>query len=222
MPPAVPEAQAALDFLAAARREHLLYEAIGLFWLWAEVVILFAMREARAVILLGATRPWRLRLLWWMAAFACFSIAVLARHYLLPAPPSAPDAMAAWYTASTRQHLAVWAAFVFGWVLLESLIVLEGVRAYRRFAVLCRAILRPAAVAVLLLAAASAAPQNASPHMAALLAADAGLQPWRNAVYLYLRIAGVAWIAVEWVAAILLWRGQALLWRAVREGARHA
>ena len=44
-------------------------------------------------------------------------------------------------------------------------------------------------------------------------AADAVYQ---NALYLYLRIAGVAWILVEWVAAIILWRGYCLLKKAAR------
>ena len=44
--------------------------------------------------------------------------------------------------------------------------------------------------------------------------------PYRNAVYLHLRLAGAVWIAVEWAAALLLWRGHRLLARAVasREG----
>lgn len=35
--------------------------------------------------------------------------------------------------------------------------------------------------------------------------------PYRNAMYLYLRLAGIVWIAVEWTAAILLWRASRLL-----------
>jgi len=35
--------------------------------------------------------------------------------------------------------------------------------------------------------------------------------PYRNAMYLYLRLAGIVWIAVEWTAAILLWRAYCLL-----------
>ncbi len=29
---------------------------------------------------------------------------------------------------------------------------------------------------------------------------------YQNALYLYLRIAGIVWITVEWIAAIVLWR----------------
>ena len=39
---------------------------------------------------------------------------------------------------------------------------------------------------------------------------------YRNALYLYLRLAGVVWVAVEWGAAILLWRGYRLLLSALR------
>lgn len=44
-------------------------------------------------------------------------------------------------------------------------------------------------------------------------------QPYRNAVYLFLRIAGAVWIAVEWVAAMLLWRAYRMLANAVAERA---
>lgn len=40
-------------------------------------------------------------------------------------------------------------------------------------------------------------------------------QLYRNAVYLFLRLASGAWIAVEWVAAFLLWRAYRLLANAV-------
>jgi hypothetical protein len=40
---------------------------------------------------------------------------------------------------------------------------------------------------------------------------------YRNAMHLYLRVAGVAWIVVEWIAAVLLWRSYRLLARAARD-----
>ncbi|MBI4558317.1 MAG: hypothetical protein HY706_12115 [Candidatus Hydrogenedentes bacterium] len=39
----------------------------------------------------------------------------------------------------------------------------------------------------------------------------------QNAVYLYLRLAGIAWIVVEWTAAIILWRAYRMLKRAIRQ-----
>ena len=47
--------------------------------------------------------------------------------------------------------------------------------------------------------------------------AKAAGQPYRNAVYLYLRLAGIAWIGAEWVAAVLLWLTYRLLLRAARQ-----
>jgi hypothetical protein len=47
--------------------------------------------------------------------------------------------------------------------------------------------------------------------------AHAADQPCRNAVYLYLRLAGVVWVVVEWVAAVMVWRTYRLLRAAARE-----
>jgi hypothetical protein len=44
-----------------------------------------------------------------------------------------------------------------------------------------------------------------------LLDAHAEDAVYRNAMYLYLRVAGLAWIAVEWVAAVVLWRAYRML-----------
>ncbi len=46
------------------------------------------------------------------------------------------------------------------------------------------------------------------------LAADA-LQPYENAVMLWLRIAGVVWISVEAIAAVVVWRAYFALRRAL-------
>lgn len=40
---------------------------------------------------------------------------------------------------------------------------------------------------------------------------------YRNAMYLYLRIAGVAWIGLEWIAAFILWRAYKRLRDAAKE-----
>lgn len=39
---------------------------------------------------------------------------------------------------------------------------------------------------------------------------------YENALYLYLRIAGIFWITVEWIAAIVLWRAYRLLRNAAK------
>jgi hypothetical protein len=47
--------------------------------------------------------------------------------------------------------------------------------------------------------------------IAALDAAQQADAVYANALLLYLRLAGVIWIAVEWVAAVILWRAYRLL-----------
>lgn len=42
------------------------------------------------------------------------------------------------------------------------------------------------------------------------------LDAYRNAMYLLLRLSGLAWIAVESIAAVILWRAYFVLRRAVR------
>ncbi|HNR30681.1 MAG TPA: hypothetical protein PKI11_07310 [Candidatus Hydrogenedentes bacterium] len=54
--------------------------------------------------------------------------------------------------------------------------------------------------------------------LAALQEAEGDVAPYRNALYLYLRVAGVVWIAVEWVAAIILWHAYRFLRAAQRTG----
>lgn len=56
-----------------------------------------------------------------------------------------------------------------------------------------------------------------SPALEMLKAAYAADAPYRNAIYLWLRIAGILWITVEWVAGIVLWRAWVHLRRAARE-----
>lgn len=82
--------------------------------------------------------------------------------------------------------------------------------------------LRRAAFAAVILASllmpgtliAAEAPSGGS-LLAALAEAETACAQHRNAVYLYLRIAGIVWIVVEWVAAVVLWRTYRLL-RAVQ------
>ncbi|MFM1918390.1 MAG: hypothetical protein RLZZ303_24 [Candidatus Hydrogenedentota bacterium] len=229
-----PDAIAGMAHITAAARSHLLIEAAGVFWLLAEVAILFAVREARRTLSGRPARDWRPRLALWISITAVPLLLLLLHAWTLTRidwldAPIKPESAAQRLTFHVHRHLAVWSLFIFGWVALETLIVAEGLRAYRHFGALCRRMLTPlrtAALAGLVAALAiEGAAQAASPQgpvMTALLEAEAALQPYRNAVYLYLRVAGVVWIAVEWVAAIALWRGQALLGRVARELAPHA
>lgn len=220
---------------------YMLFESAGLFWLGAEVAILFLVREGR--IYLQAAAPWqqpfwrretRRRALYWAAAFALLAAAVAWRHMggtpvyevLQKGLLGDPVDLAALKEAvrqSTHRHLVVWWCFVNGWVLLEAWIVAEGIRAYRRL----RQLLGPAAaggpkagaavvvggLAVLFSAPAWAveAPVNAPHLLPAIKRALAEDAAYRDAMYLYLRLAGVAWVSVEWVAALVLWRAWRLL-----------
>jgi len=209
-------------FLQTVEREQFIYECAGVFWLWAELAILFAVREGRSV-LLGKPRPsWLLRLLSWSAVFCVVLFPLLFRGWFLTGAATLatsspqPETLAAAYTQGVLIHLAVWSIFVLAWVLLESLIVYEGARTYGVFSARCRRLLNASAALLLLSVAALPAYATAlTPLGGAVQAADEALQPYRNAVYLHLRLAGVAWILVEWIAAVLLWRGQALLWKTV-------
>ena len=71
-------------------------------------------------------------------------------------------------------------------------------------------------VCVAALGAAAASLPDASGALQALKDAHAADAVYRNASHLYLRLAACAWIAVEWTAAVLLWRAYRLL-RAARE-----
>ncbi len=71
-------------------------------------------------------------------------------------------------------------------------------------------------VPALLLLCGWAAADSAT-DVAVLQSALAENQPYRNAVYLFLRLAGAVWIAVEWIAAFLLWRAWRLLAKAARD-----
>jgi len=62
----------------------------------------------------------------------------------------------------------------------------------------------------------AAAQAAETPLLAALQHAAHQDAPYRQAVYVYLRLAGLFWIAVEWIAAVLLWRGYRLLAAAAR------
>ncbi len=153
--------------------------------------------------------------------------------FLLVQPDAADAAFLDAVAQMTRQrngeHLVLWAAFVTGWVVLEVLIVYHGWRGHlllRRLldsssppsggftgnsrggavvvAGLLAFLLVPVAGAVTALQADNGLVQT----MRAAYAAQTG---YRDALYLYLRLAGVVWILVEWGAAVILWRAYRLL-----------
>ena len=134
-----------IEYLRSQHHHLLLVEAAGLFWILAELVILYGVAIGRRHL---DTEPLPERVTLtarerWLAVcgflgFALVCVAVFGRHLLLPpayACVEIPDLPAAQLTELLRSrtdvHLALWAGFVTVWVLLESIIVYQGWRAYR-------------------------------------------------------------------------------------------
>jgi hypothetical protein len=125
-------------------------ELAGLFWLAAELAILFAVLVARRH-LAAEPLPIRLRLVpherhratCWVWAMAALTMAVLSRHlFLVPLPVllatdgltglNAAAALAQAIHIRNGIHAILWTAFVAGWVILECAIVYHGLRVYQR------------------------------------------------------------------------------------------
>lgn len=141
---------AASDALAYAHRQYhrmLLIEGAGLFWILAELAILFVCICARQRL---ASRPPVLdptlnpteirRAARWLILFALGAVGVMGRHWIWPPVrtvlsgmhDSAPSTVAIReiWLARTYAHSAIWSLFVVLWVALEIAIVIEGWRAY--------------------------------------------------------------------------------------------
>ena len=222
------------SYLDARQRMALIVETAGLFWIAAELAILVLVVAGRRHI---GTEPLperfalnaneKRRVLIVLVAFVAASCILLARHFVPHAVDT--DHAAAVLLGRAHVHRAVWASFVTVWVLLETLIVYHGWRGYRRL----RRLLpddgtRPAIPAAALFLIPCAAVLASWPSLAAasdpvwqaIRDANAADQVYWNALYLYLRLAGVVWITVEWWAAVILIKGYRLLARAVyRRGA---
>ena len=145
------------------------------------------------------------------------------------------------YASRVYTHMSIWAVFVTGWVMLEILIVYFGYKAFlelkkhlktsgsggrRNFAGFrLRNIVAAIIVIVLMVCFAraflSAADTVLRENARAVTSAEAMIayvDPLlRNALHLYLRVAGVFWVGAEWVAVIIILRTYSLLRSAVRE-----
>ena len=130
-------------------RMELIVEAAGVFWIAAEVAILFCMTVAVRIL---ATRPLpsrisltqseRRRALLWGLAMGVLTASIFGRHLLIAPLPEAfstivmagTDVQARVeqaYNARTHIHIALWCSFITAWVLLEIAIVVLGIRSYR-------------------------------------------------------------------------------------------
>ncbi len=258
-----------------AREMRILFiELCGVFWIVAELVILFFVIEARRHLgrsPISAVPLWdrvstRRALLFMLFALAALGAVVLRPLFWTPLSwriqtgPLDVSAAAMLDFHAVLRHLTVWAAFVTVWVILEGAMVYQGYSAYRLFRKLVLAggggATRNSAgktvgispdgssggqggqaslVVLLLLGAFLAAGIVAAPVFAAqalnapaakavdsweqvVQLSENGLYPYRNALYLYLRIAGVVWIGVEWIAAFVLWRAWRVVDHALRNG----
>ncbi len=248
-----PEYEEALALASRLWTRDLVVEAAGLFWIAAELGILYLVLLARFHVEHRPSEPvpclspaFRRRLWRWIAGFLLLCVLIGARFYFYPLRDALeaalqtsahPDAIAALYARWAYTHALVWCAFITIWVILEAAIVYHGRHVYlglRRALSPVRhgSIARPsltngAPLSLLLLGAALvlAAPASAAmrihgfaPEQAAETFAHTheAFGALRNAVGLYLRIAGVVWITVEWIAAFYLWRGYRLIRRVSR------
>ena len=142
----------AIDPIADARsrfRMEMLIEASGVFWIAAEVAILFCMTAAVRIFAMrplpsgiALTEAERRRALCWAAGIAALAAAVFGRHLFVSPLPDAYGAIAAAgqdvrvlveqaYALRAHIHVAIWCAFITAWVLLEIAIVVQGIRAYK-------------------------------------------------------------------------------------------
>jgi hypothetical protein len=134
---------------------HLLTESAGIFWLWAEILILYAVCTARRGLrsgdLSGVQHLVPLlsgRIRWILAMLLIASMALLARHAFFlqwlrtnarDAAASGQDVLLPGLARLDQQHILLWSAFVVMWVFLECAIVWQGWRVY----CVMRAQLRP-------------------------------------------------------------------------------
>jgi len=242
------------EIIQSARVEYcrvLLTETAGLFWILAEICILFAVRVGRRLLDAEGlslesiqVRFEKTRAMVWGGLFLLFSAVLFGRHLFdsplhrqlvqVAAGGDGVDLGRALnaHVSLMRAHYAVWASFVTLWVILEAGIVYNGWRGYRRLAELLAARQPPpsqmgvlpfmlvGAAAIgsfIAFGAAHASEMGADTLRRMLGEAHAANTVYRNALYLYLRLAGVVWIAVEWLAAFVLWRSFNLIAGVMRD-----
>ncbi len=220
----------ACQYVQTVHQRALVVESFGLFWLWAEVLILCIVAGGRwylESVECGRSFHWTLGRLGYMAGWGALmllvTVGVYARHFFFPpihvllesTPALDEDILRALFVSRMHIHLIVWAGFVTAWVLLETWIVYHGWRGvqvlHRQFAPVRGAASKNEGTTLalfffllfttaLFMSQASAAPVRLFQETFRMDGV------YRNALYFYLRLAGVFWILVEWIAAVLLWR----------------
>jgi len=146
LPDAADEIAGAILQARALHFRHAAIETAGLFWAAVELLILYAVLVARRYLgehplpaALALTRTERRRAWVWACVFACVSALLYARHTVLtPVHRLLESAetgvtlasVSSAYGERVHEHLAIWAAFITLWVVLEILIVYHGWRAF--------------------------------------------------------------------------------------------
>lgn len=242
-----------LEAAWARFQREMLIEGAGVFWIVAELAILYAVTVGGRV-LRERPLPKRISLSrrerWLAAGLAGLAIALTAAVYgrfliwvPMPAaveataaldPPDIPRAVYAAVRDHVQVHVAIWCAFIAAWIVLETAIVVQGIRAFHALADLIRAQPPRFSTATALVLAAGAAllwttPAGAQIDQAIETAMRSGYKGALNdarAGYrfmeFYLRVAGAVWVLVEWIAAVYLIRGYIMLRRFFRERAHVA
>jgi hypothetical protein len=140
--------QALMDYLQIEHQQRMLIEGAGLFWILAELLILYAVLVGRRCIetrplpgVLALTSRERHRAMVWALIFVGAASALFVRHFVGVPIHASIEAVAQGtlplnmlgrtYTARTHTHMTLWAVFVALWVALECVIVYHGWRAYR-------------------------------------------------------------------------------------------
>ncbi len=128
-------------------------EVAGVFWIGAEVLILFvvtaALRHFEARPLppkFALTAREKRRALWWSGGLVLLCVGAFGRHVVVAPIHTALAALEsplageveAIYFSRAHIHLAVWCLFILTWVVLEAAIVLQGLRVLSRIRGLVR------------------------------------------------------------------------------------
>ena len=138
---------AAYDFARTLHQQQVLIETAGLFWLLAELVILFAIVLGRQHL---SNSPRELKVQWtpqitkraiiWGSLFAALILITYGRHtFLLPVyellqsqdSSHTLETLTATLRHRNQTHLVLWSFFITAWVFLETLIVYHGWCGYR-------------------------------------------------------------------------------------------
>ena len=139
-----------IDGAWVAFQREVLVESAGVFWIAAEIAILFFLGVAARIFgvrplpqAIGLTRT-EVRRAWGAGALVLALAAfVFGRHLVWPPLPSAFEAIAASggdvlgrardaYIARAHAHAALWCSLITAWIVLEIAIVIQGVRVFGR------------------------------------------------------------------------------------------